>query len=94
MNYSPGTTLFMVLACMTTYSGNEISPSPFVSNNMKNFEGGHFKSPGDLSPPREPSLTRCEPDGGNTGTIALIKSAAVMNVCPSSLRTDEKYSKT
>lgn len=77
----------------TTYSEKDISPSLFVSNNMKNFDGAQFKSPGCCSPRRCPSLTKFDSDGGNTGTTALIKSAGYINTSPSELRKDAKYSK-
>jgi hypothetical protein len=75
-----------------TYSGNEIRPSLFVSNSKKNSDGEHRSSPGFRSPLKRPSLTMSDSDGGNTGTIARIRSAGSMNTSPSEFRTDAKYS--
>lgn len=75
------------------YSGNDISPSLLVSKSIKKVDGAQRKSPGWRSPLRFPSLTLSDSDGGNTGTTALIKSAGVMNISPSGLRKDAKYSK-
>lgn len=77
-----------------THSLKDTWPSLFVSKSIKNFEGAHCSSPGLLSPLRYPSLTRCDSDGGNTGTTALIRSAGVINISPSSASKDAKYSNT
>uniref|UniRef100_A0A0A9CHI4 Uncharacterized protein n=1 Tax=Arundo donax TaxID=35708 RepID=A0A0A9CHI4_ARUDO len=75
------------------YSAKEISPSPFVSNSMKNSDGAQCNSPGWRSPLSLPSLTIFDSDGGKTGTTALIKSVGNMYASPSGLWTDAKYSK-
>lgn len=77
-----------------THSLKDMWPSLFVSKSIKNFDGAHSSSPGFLSPLRYPSLTRCDSDGGNTGTTALIRSAGVINISPSWASKDAKYSKT
>lgn len=71
-----------------------MSPSPFMSNSMKNSEGGQYRSPGTSSPLRNPSRIRPDSEGGNTGTTARIKSAGVMSTSPEGVRTVAKYSKT
>lgn len=69
-------------------------PSLLVSKSMKNLEGAQSNSPGTRSPLKNPSLTRVDSDGGNTGTIARIKSAGVISTSPPGVRNDAKYSKT
>lgn len=80
----------MVKNLRKTYSGNEISPSLLVSKSIKNFEGAQFNSPGTLSPLKNPSLIRFDSEGGNTGTIARIKSAGVIKTSPAGVRIDAK----
>ena len=77
-----------------SYSEKEMSPSPLVSKSMKNFEGAQCNFPGTVSPLRNPSLTRFDSDGGNTGTTARIKSSGVIRTSPSGVLKDAKYSKT
>ena len=69
-------------------------PSLFTSKSMKNCDGAQCNSPGDLSPLRDPSLTTFDSEGGNTGTIARIKSPGLMRVSPLVFSTDAKYSNT
>lgn len=76
------------------YSEKEISPSLLVSKSMKNLEGAQCNSLGTVSPLRNPSLTRFDSDGGNSGTTARIKSAGVRRTSPSGVLKDAKYSKT
>ena len=78
------------------YSGNEISPSPSVSNMSKKFEltpEACSSSSSFFSPPSEPLRMCVESAGWKTGTAARMRSSEVMNV-PSALLTDEKYSNT
>lgn len=77
-----------------THSPKDMSPSLLVSKSMKNLEGGQCNSPGTRSPLRNPSLTRFDSEGGNTGTTARIKSAGVINTSPAGVLTEAKYSKT
>jgi hypothetical protein len=77
-----------------THSGKEMSPSLFVSKSIKNSEGSHCNVPGTCSPLREPSLTRLDSEGGNTGTTARIKSAGVIKTSPPVVLFDAKYSNT
>lgn len=69
-------------------------PSLLVSNSMKNSEGGQCSSLVMSSPFRYPPLTTSVSDGGNTGTTALIRSAAVMYTSPEGDLKDAKYSNT
>ena len=71
-----------------------MSPSLFVSKSIKNSEGSHSNEPGNCSPLKEPSLTRLDSEGGNTGTMARIKSAGVIKTSSPGIRFDAKYSKT
>ena len=74
-----------------SYSLNEIKPSPLVSNNIKKSDSGPGrKSPGVFSPGNDPSRIKPDSDGGKTGTTALIRSLAVINVWPSGNFTDAK----
>ena len=85
---------WMVCLVKKTHSLKEMRPSLSTSKSMKNSDGEHLSSPGFLSPVKYPSLTRWDSDGGNTGTIALIKSAGFISNSPFDVRTDAKYSKT
>lgn len=77
-----------------THSLKDTRPSLFTSKSMKNCEGEQRNSPGNLSPLRDPSLTMFDSDGGNTGTMARIKSPGVIRVSPRLFFTDAKYSNT
>ena len=71
-----------------------MSPSLSTSKSIKKSEGAQCNSPGFLSPPKYPSLTRLDSDGGKTGTTARIRSAGFISNSPSGDRKDAKYSKT
>uniref|UniRef100_A0A9I9EBP2 Uncharacterized protein n=1 Tax=Cucumis melo TaxID=3656 RepID=A0A9I9EBP2_CUCME len=74
-----------------SYSAKEMRPSLLVSKSMKNLEGAQHSSPEILlSPLRKPSLTRLDSDGGNTGTMALIRSDGLIYISPSGKSANDK----
>ena len=78
-----------------SYSAKEMRPSLLVSKSMKKVEGAQHSSPDILlSPLKKPSLTRLDSDGGNTGTMALIRSDGLIYISPSGVWIDAKYSNT